>query len=146
MNGSNTTSFSLLQLIIWSVANCSGNVAGCLYAVLSFVPNPPPTTYLHILFLGDFFGTGFIFLVSFKIPSLPLCVFLPQFVCPVHLFSLSQIKFPVPIFPLANTNIYSNICVYLLESLLAGNDDVFFSYILVLCSLKTASINFIYCL
>src|SRR5699024_12413299 len=79
-------------------------------------------------------------------PSLPLCVFLPQFVCPAHLFSLSQIKFPVPIFPLVNTNIYSNICVYLLESLLAGNDDVFFSCIIVSCRLKPASINFNACL
>src|SRR5699024_8021839 len=105
-----------------------------------------PTTYLQMLFRGENSGTSFILPKSFNSPSTHLAVFFPQLVWPAPLFGLSRIRLTVSGRPLLNTNIYSSICVYLTTSLLAGNDEVFFSYIIVSCSLNPASINSSACL
>src|SRR5699024_4837581 len=88
--------------------NCSGNVAGCFYAVLAVVPYPPPTTYLHIVFLGEFFGTVGVFVVSVEIVSFPPGVFVAVFVCPAHVVALSQVMYPLPIFPFALPSIVAS--------------------------------------
>src|ERR1017187_7387544 len=50
-NISRIKSPSLLHEIIWSAANFSGYIAGCLYAISSLVQLPFPTAYSQILYL-----------------------------------------------------------------------------------------------
>ena len=80
------------------------------------------------------------------LPFTSYCVLHPQLVTPAQIFFLSHIKCPVLILRLTKTNIYSNICVYLLLSRLAGKELLFFSYIIVSCSLKPQSIKCNACL
>ena len=99
---SRTVSPSLLQEIIWSLANCSGNTAGCFLFLL--------------LFSGQIFQTlcrcpsacisfpmqdCFLVLPSF-------CLIVPCIFQPADTFSLSFIGLNVFGFPFENTNIYSN--------------------------------------
>ena len=121
-NGSKTVSPSLLHVLMWSSANCSGNGAGCSVLSLKLV------TYFHIFVLGEKSGTS---LFNFPLKSFH----------PPHKLCLSQIKLCVFGLPLLKTNIYSKICVYLFDFAFAGYVLLFFSKIMVSCSLNPASMK-----
>ena len=92
-----------------------------------------------MLYLGENFGIGLLSEVTYKLSSLFLKDFLPQFVQPAHLFFLSQIRLAVLGLPLEKTNMYSKTCEYLLPVLLAGKVAPFFSYNIVSCNFKPHS-------
>src|SRR5699024_5813877 len=125
MNGSNTTSPLLDQLIMWSLANASGKMAGCLCAVKSFAACPLPLKYLQTFVLTP---NSLIFLFPLLVnpPSFSLLVIFPVLV-PAQIFGLSSKMFTVLGRPLVKMNIYSKELKYLP---LCGGADPLFSYMI----------------
>ena len=85
MNGSYTISPSLVQDNMWSIASCSGKIAGC--PVLSFSHD---VVYFQILLRSEYSGTGFIFLPVEYLPSFVYPVQTPHEENPAYLLGLSH--------------------------------------------------------